>query len=162
MTSILPIVITILSSGEDYVFIERKKDPYSGLWSLVGGKLQPGEHIQEAAVREVMEETGSEEVLNYKYCGLVSERLVDKENHLKAHFLIFVGKAEVIDFVPEHIEGRLKAFSKEDIHRNKEEFIPSDWYMFKSFESDTNSGMMYDAELRLVDNRYNLIYYRKA
>jgi ADP-ribose pyrophosphatase YjhB (NUDIX family) len=161
MTTILPVVITILQSGDGYVFIERKKEPYSGLWSLVGGKMQPGEHIHEAAIREVSEETGSE-VLNYRYRGFVSERLVDNESQLITQFLIFVGKADVSNFESEHAEGKLASFTREEIDERQDEFLPSDWHMFKSFESDEIDSRMYEAEMKYEDGKYSLVYYRKV
>lgn len=36
----------------------RRKEPYYGLYNLVGGKIEPGENHLEAAYRELFEETG--------------------------------------------------------------------------------------------------------
>ncbi|MBE0527103.1 MAG: NUDIX domain-containing protein, partial [Candidatus Thorarchaeota archaeon] len=93
MSKIVPIVITILECQNRYLFIQRKNPPYEGLWSLVGGKVNVGEHICSAAVREVMEETGAKSVEGYDYRGFVSERLVDSDGNLLSQFLIFVGHA---------------------------------------------------------------------
>jgi 8-oxo-dGTP diphosphatase len=38
--------------------IKRGHDPGAGLWSLPGGRIEPGETDQQAVAREVMEETG--------------------------------------------------------------------------------------------------------
>ncbi len=40
------------------LFCIRKKDPYKGLYNFVGGKREPGESPEEAAYRELLEETG--------------------------------------------------------------------------------------------------------
>lgn len=45
------------SSGRLLV-VRRGRPPDKGLWSLPGGRLEPGESAAEAAVREVREETG--------------------------------------------------------------------------------------------------------
>jgi 8-oxo-dGTP diphosphatase len=40
------------------LLIQRTREPYSGLWTLPGGRLEPGEDAQTAAAREVKEELG--------------------------------------------------------------------------------------------------------
>jgi ADP-ribose pyrophosphatase YjhB (NUDIX family) len=40
------------------LLIQRGHDPHRGLWSLPGGRIEPGESPEEAVVREVREETG--------------------------------------------------------------------------------------------------------
>jgi len=38
------------------LLLEKRRD--CGLWGLAGGRIEPGESVAEAAVREVKEETG--------------------------------------------------------------------------------------------------------
>jgi 8-oxo-dGTP diphosphatase len=40
------------------LMILRGHDPGCGLWSIPGGRIEPGETAEEAVIREVMEETG--------------------------------------------------------------------------------------------------------
>ena len=40
------------------LLIKRGHDPGAGLWSLPGGRIEPGETDQQAVVREIAEETG--------------------------------------------------------------------------------------------------------
>jgi 8-oxo-dGTP diphosphatase len=37
---------------------KRRKEPYLGLYNLVGGKIEPGENHLDAAYRELQEESG--------------------------------------------------------------------------------------------------------
>ena len=55
--------------------IRRGHGPGAGLWSLPGGRLEAGETLYEAVVREVMEETGLEVVVD-RFVGYV-ERMGD-------------------------------------------------------------------------------------
>lgn len=40
------------------LLVLRKNPPKAGLWHIPGGKLEPGETLQECCTREVFEETG--------------------------------------------------------------------------------------------------------
>ncbi len=47
----------VFRAGE-VLIIKRGKAPFIGQWSIPGGGLHEGERLEDAAVREVMEETG--------------------------------------------------------------------------------------------------------
>jgi 8-oxo-dGTP pyrophosphatase MutT (NUDIX family) len=129
---------------------------------MVGGKVGLGEHIRSAAIREVMEETGASEVLNYEYRGLVSERLIEPDGTLSAHFLIFVNYGEISSFSKNHREGDLALFTEEEIDTTKEQFLPSDYHMFKWFKNRSILGSTFEAELLHDNGRYHLNYYRES
>jgi ADP-ribose pyrophosphatase YjhB (NUDIX family) len=40
------------------LLIKRGHDPGAGLWTLPGGRIEPGETDQQAVTREILEETG--------------------------------------------------------------------------------------------------------
>lgn len=42
----------------DLLLIQRNRPPSEGLWSLPGGRLEPGETPEQCAVRELREELG--------------------------------------------------------------------------------------------------------
>ena len=51
--------VSVALFHEDKVLlVQRGKNPGKGQWSLPGGKVEIGETVQAAAVREVFEETG--------------------------------------------------------------------------------------------------------
>lgn len=52
-------VSIVYNKQEDKILMcLRKKDPYKGLFNLVGGKVEPGESSLDSAYRELEEETG--------------------------------------------------------------------------------------------------------
>lgn len=52
-------VILVYNPQMDQLLMcHRKKQPYMGLYNLVGGKIEPGEDGLDAAYRELFEETG--------------------------------------------------------------------------------------------------------
>lgn len=50
----------VVWKGDHVLLIQRGKEPMRGSWSIPGGSHDLGETVREAAVREVMEETGVE------------------------------------------------------------------------------------------------------
>lgn len=47
-----------LIDRDKVLLIQRARKPYFGMWSLPGGRLEPGETPEQAAAREIMEEVG--------------------------------------------------------------------------------------------------------
>jgi 8-oxo-dGTP diphosphatase len=48
----------IILNANRVLLVERGKSPLKGYWSLPGGVLETGEHLEEGVRREVLEETG--------------------------------------------------------------------------------------------------------
>ena len=71
------------------LLVRRKNEPGLGSWSVPGGRVEPGETVQEAVVRELLEETGVEGVCT----GLIGvvERIGDDH-----HFVILDYSVEVL------------------------------------------------------------------
>jgi 8-oxo-dGTP diphosphatase len=58
-TKIMSLTVdNVITDGESVLLIKRKGDPFSGYWALPGGFIDPGETPEEAAKRELQEETG--------------------------------------------------------------------------------------------------------
>jgi 8-oxo-dGTP diphosphatase len=47
-----------LARSRDVLLIQRNRAPSEGLWTLPGGRLEPGETAEQCAQREVKEELG--------------------------------------------------------------------------------------------------------
>jgi 8-oxo-dGTP diphosphatase len=60
MKSPVPAVGVICFRNDDVLLIRRGKPPREGEWSLPGGRIEWGEGTQDAALRELREETGVE------------------------------------------------------------------------------------------------------
>lgn len=74
---------------DDVLLVERGKPPLVGIWSLPGGRIEPGETAAAAALRELDEETG----IGARLVGLIDVHEViarDRTGSLAAHYLIAV------------------------------------------------------------------------
>ena len=54
----LNLIVVFNANLEKVLFCIRAKEPYKGLYNFVGGKVENGETNDEAAYRELFEETG--------------------------------------------------------------------------------------------------------
>src|SRR5580693_7928125 len=57
--SVIPCVGAVINDDQGrLLLIKRGHEPGAGLWSIPGGRIEPGETDAEALVREMREETG--------------------------------------------------------------------------------------------------------
>ncbi|HEX3424857.1 MAG TPA: NUDIX domain-containing protein [Acidimicrobiales bacterium] len=78
----------IAVAAEQLLLIRRGHGPGGGRWSIPGGRLEWGETLAEAVVRELAEETGLEAVCD-QFVGWV-ERLGDDYHFLILDFAVTV------------------------------------------------------------------------
>jgi ADP-ribose pyrophosphatase YjhB (NUDIX family) len=48
----------LIFDGDNVLLVERGKPPLEGYWSMPGGLVEAGERLEDAVIREVLEETG--------------------------------------------------------------------------------------------------------
>ena len=84
------------------LLIKRAYDPYKGLWTLPGGRLEPGESIEQCAIREIAEEIG---VTIRNPRPVILQALGRDEAFWLQVFVTsdFTGKIAVSDEVADHI-----------------------------------------------------------
>lgn len=77
----------LIFQGDEILLIERGREPLKGQWSLPGGAVETGEHLEDAITREVREETGLEVVP--VQLALIFERLMhDDEGQTEYHYVL--------------------------------------------------------------------------
>lgn len=78
--------IAVFRDGQ-VLLAQRSKAPLEGVWSLPGGRVEPGEKVREAALRELKEETG----ISARILGVadVADVIMREDNgSLRAQFVI--------------------------------------------------------------------------
>lgn len=154
---ILNVVVSGINNEDKWLLIKRKKGDYQGKWALVGGKMEFGETIKQAILREIREETG----LNVVWKGvkaLINERLLEKETeHQSKHFLIILcyTVAETENVKPTD-EGILQWFSLDEIRTIKEQIIPSDFYMITELLTEQNMSGIIEIDLEQKEENLEL------
>jgi 8-oxo-dGTP diphosphatase len=85
------------------VLVRRGKPPREGQWSIPGGRIEWGETIEEALLREIMEETG---------LTVQVERLIDVVDFVARDASgVVTGHYVLIDFKVVQLSGELRAGS---------------------------------------------------
>ena len=84
----------LIRDGDRYLLVRRAAEPDAGLWSIPGGLVELGERVEEAAVREALEETGLEVKIK-ELLGVVDKIERDEEGRIRFHFVIIDYLAEV-------------------------------------------------------------------
>ncbi len=89
----------IIEAADGVVLVRRGNEPYKGAWALPGGFVEYGERVEDAARREVREETGLRIKLK-RLVGVYSDPERDPRGHVVS-----------VCFLGERTGGELKAAS---------------------------------------------------
>jgi 8-oxo-dGTP diphosphatase len=104
-TPLVGVGAVIIESGR-VLLGKRGHPPLAGEWSIPGGLLEVGETVREAAVREVMEETGLT-VETADLLGVYDRVLRDDSGRTLYHYVL-------IDFLCRRVSGEAQAAADAD------------------------------------------------
>ena len=108
-TAIIP------KSSAEILLVKRLTKPFSGYWALPGGRLDPGETVEETVIREVKEETGLEVII---VCKIGEYQEIGVQDEVEYHYSPACFLVKIIGGKLKRQEneiGALKFFSLESI-----------------------------------------------
>ncbi len=73
----LAVGAVVLRDDGAVLLVRRARPPLAGTWTLPGGKVEPGETLEAAVVRELREETG----LEVRPIAVVEEIVLEREGY---------------------------------------------------------------------------------
>lgn len=130
VASVVAIISRVIGGVEKYLLIQRKKQPYTGLWALPGGKWDFGESLAEAVLRELNEETGLQPAFS-NLRAIVNCRLLPRgQEDQGGHYLLFVCTLTApLGAAQEQQEGSVAWFSADELDQMKAtgSIVPTDY-----------------------------------
>ncbi len=98
----IPTVDTIVQRNSQILFVKRKKEPFKDRLALPGGFINEGERVEDAAIREVREETSLDIELD-NILGVYSDPNRDPRGHIMS--TVFIGKISTDSNITEPTAG---------------------------------------------------------
>jgi 8-oxo-dGTP diphosphatase len=146
-----PTVDTIIQKDSQILLVKRKNEPYKGYFALPGGFVNEGERVEDAAKREVKEETSLDiELLDI--LGVYSDPNRDPRGHIMS--TVFIGKifhnkdkfealaqddAAAVDWINlEEVDNTNLAFDHKKIISNYKKWKRSGKTFWSSKDRDTS------------------------
>ena len=152
-TAPLAVVLGVLIDEDKLLVIKRDGGTYDGLMALPGGKVENDEHLPQAAIREIEEESGIQATYE-EHLATVSELLTDGE-HTQHYLLHLIRLTPAMTNILHTPEGDVTWESLETIEEHQDLFVPSDWLFIEEIVKKGRRGY-YECDLKKEDDNYTL------
>lgn len=108
----LTVDIFIFDEDENFILIKRGNEPYKNYWALPGGFVDYGECVEDAAIREALEETSIKVNLK-ELVGVYSDPSRDPRRHTVS--IAYTAKGNMADMKADDDACDIAIFSKGDL-----------------------------------------------
>ena len=92
----LNLIVVFDKNLSNCLFCIRAKEPYKGMYNFVGGKVEEGESNDDAAYRELFEETGISNT-DIKLDHFMDLNYFKYENNLQVYYGILENEVELVE-----------------------------------------------------------------
>ena len=92
----LNLIVVFNKDLSNCLFCIRAKEPYKGMYNFVGGKVEEGESNDDAAYRELFEETGISNT-DIKLDHFMDLNYFKYENNLQVYYGILKNEVELVE-----------------------------------------------------------------
>jgi ADP-ribose pyrophosphatase len=82
------------------LLVKRKNPPNEGRWAIPGGLVELGEAVQDAAIREIREETGLTVKIE-RLLDVQTDLHTDERSRIEYHYIL-------VDYLARPVSGRLR------------------------------------------------------
>ncbi|MDE1824904.1 MAG: NUDIX domain-containing protein [Candidatus Micrarchaeota archaeon] len=113
----------VISEGEKILLVRRlPNDTFGGLYEIPGGKIEKGEGVREALVREIKEETGLRVIKISRYLGSFDYKGMSRKPVRQLNFAVVTEKGEIV--LSEHDD--YVWVGKEELQKYAQRDIPNE------------------------------------
>lgn len=106
--------IFIFDDKQNFILIKRKNEPYKNHWALPGGFVDYGECVEDAAIREALEETSINVKLD-KLIGVYSEPSRDPRGHTVS--VVYSARGNMEEMKADDDACDINIFTKKDLEK---------------------------------------------
>ena len=110
----LTVDIFIYDENKNFILIKRGNEPFKNYWALPGGFVDYGECVEDAAVREALEETSINVELE-KLVGVYSDPSRDPRRHTVS--ITYTAKGNIDDMKADDDACDIGIYSKYDLEK---------------------------------------------
>lgn len=117
----------VILHKEQVLLVKRGKAPFAGKWCIPGGKVEYGETLQQAAEREILEETG---IVIKAGEPVYAFDIIDTSNAANSvHYVVIDLEATYISGVPKAYDDVTDVawFGKQELERNDVQVFTRDF-----------------------------------
>lgn len=106
--------IFIFDDNQNFILIKRKNEPYKNHWALPGGFVDYGECVEDAAIREALEETSINVKLDH-LVGVYSDPSRDPRGHTVS--IVYTARGNMNEMKADDDACDVNIFTKKDLKK---------------------------------------------